>query len=379
MSNVKILLTGDFFGGNKVENLIDNKKYDDIFGDLITQIKSSDISITNLESSLFDFSLPSIKKTGPALKAKSNVIDALEYAGFDLLTLANNHIMDYGEKGLLNTINVIKNSNIEYVGAGKSLLEARRAKYIKKENSTIAIINFCENEWSTTDGEYSGANPLNPVENYYDIKEAKKNADKVIVVLHGGIEFSSYPTVSFKNTCRFFIDAGADAIVCHHTHFISGYEEYNQGLIFYGLGNFVFDNQKYKNHRWNYGYAVQLELDSDKLNFNLIPYKQCNEKTGVVLLNEKEKQEFDVTIEQMNKVISSNDALKTQLNSFAEKTEKLYLAYLQPYSNRILKGLFKRGIIPSLYSTNKYRLLLNIIRCESHHEVLKKVLKNKTE
>jgi poly-gamma-glutamate synthesis protein (capsule biosynthesis protein) len=379
MDKMKVLVTGDFFGGNKVERLIDDKQYDILFGDLIFTIREADISITNLESPLFDFSLPPIKKTGPALKAKTNVLKALENAGFNILTLANNHILDFGVKGLESTINAINNSKIDYVGAGDSLVEARKIKYVKKETSTLAIINFCENEWSTTNEDYPGANPFNPVANFYDIKEAKKNANKVIVILHGGIEFSSYPTVSFKDTCRFFIDAGADAVICHHTHFMSGYEEYNKGLIFYGLGNFIFDSQKYKNHQWNYGFAVELIFDLGIIDFKLIPYKQCNEETGLVLLNEKENKEFEKKIKNLNEAIKCNETLRIELNSFVERTEKLYLAYLQPYSNRILKGLFKRGMIPSLYNTNKYRLLLNIIRCESHHEVLKKVLKNKTK
>jgi poly-gamma-glutamate synthesis protein (capsule biosynthesis protein) len=376
MDKVKVLVTGDFFGGNKVEKLIDNKQYDVIFGGLINQIRESDVSITNLESPLFNFSLTPIKKTGPALKAKTNVLDALEYAGFNLLTLANNHILDYGVKGLKNTIDVIKDSKVDYVGVGNSLIEAKKIKYIKKGSTTLAIINFCENEWSTAYEENPGANPFNPVANFYDIKLAKENADKVIVILHGGVEFSSYPTVSFKDTCHFFVDAGADAVICHHTHFMSGFEKYNNGLIFYGIGNFIFDNQNYKNHQWNYGFAVQLIFDLNNVDFKLTPYKQCNEQTGLVLLNEGENKEFENKLKHLNEAINCNQTLKTELNSFAEKTEKLYLAYLQPYSNRILKGLFKRGIIPSLYNTNKYRLLLNIIRCESHYEVLKKVLKN---
>ena len=378
MNKINVLVTGDFYGGNRVAPLIDNKEYDILFGDMLPAIRASHISITNLESPLFDTFLSPIKKTGPALKAKTNVLDALQYAGFDILTLANNHILDYDEKGLKNTISAIEVSKIDYVGVGNSVLEARTIKYVKKDGITFAIINFCENEWSTAHADQPGANPFNPVENFYDIKEAKKNADKVIVIFHGGIEFSSYPTVTFKNTCRFFVDAGADAVLCHHTHFMSGYEEYHNSLIFYGLGNFIFDNPKHQQHKWNYGYAVQLKFELDTLDFELLPYKQCNEETGVRLLNNEEQKDFENKLAHLNTVIRSNKRLEEELDSFAKKTQNIYMAYLQPYSNRILKGLFKRGIIPSLYGNDKYRLILNIIRCESHQEVLKKVLKNKT-
>ena len=160
---------------------------------------------------------------------------------------------------------------------------------------------------------------------------------------------------------------------------MSGYEKYNDGLIFYGIGNFVFDNPNYMNHEWNHGYAVELDIMDDKLDYRLIPYKQCNEKTGIVLLNSEENLNFEKKISLLNKAISDDETLEKELNIFAKKTEKLYLYHLQPYSNRILKGLFRRGFIPSLYKDNNYRLFLNIIRCESHLEVLKKVLKNKTK
>ena len=378
MDKVNVLITGDFYGGNRVAPLIDNKQYDTLFGDMLPIIRSSDISITNLESPLFDISLPAIKKTGPALKAKTNVLDALEYAGFNILTLANNHILDFDVNGLNSTMTAIEKTQMNYVGVGNSLREAKSVRYVKEGDLTLAIMNFCENEWSTADANNAGANPFNPVENFYEIKEAKKNADKVIVIFHGGVEFSSYPTVKFKHTCRFFVDAGADAVLCHHTHFISGYEKYNDSLIFYGLGNFIFDNPKYKQHEWNYGYAVQLIFELDGLDFELIPYKQCNEQPGVSLLNNKEREEFETKISNLNETISSNKRLEEELNAFATKTENIYIANLQPYSNRILKGLFKRGIIPSVYNKDKYRLILNLIRCESHHEVLQKVLKNKT-
>jgi hypothetical protein len=378
MDKIDVLITGDFFGGNGVAALIDNKNYDDLFGGILPEIRAANISITNLESPLFDILLPKIKKTGPALRAKTNILAALQYAGFNVLTLANNHILDYGAKGLDETITAIEATNMDYVGVGGSLAEAKTIKYVKEGNYKVAIVNFCENEWSTADVDNAGANPLNPVENFYDIKEAKNNADKVIVIFHGGIEFSPYPSVTFKNTCRFFVDAGADAVVCHHTHFMSGYEKYNESLIFYGIGNFIFDNPTYQNHAWNYGYAVKLKFDFGKVDYELIPYKQCNGQMGVALLCAEEKIEFQNKLSHLNYAISNNEILEQELNLFAEKNKAKYFSYLQPYSNRILIGLFKRGLIPSMFSAAKYRLVLNIIRCESHHVVLKRVLINKT-
>src|SRR5690554_717673 len=145
---MKILITGDFCPINRADifNIDSKKVLDRGFQDILNQ---SDINITNLECPLTNSS-KAISKTGPALKAHPNNIKLLKAMGFNLVTLANNHIMDYGSEGLKDTLDILEKNQIDYVGAGK-VEDEIDVIYQTKDELTIAIINVCENEWSTDD------------------------------------------------------------------------------------------------------------------------------------------------------------------------------------------------------------------------------------
>jgi len=104
----------------------------------------------------------------------------------------------------------------------------------------IGVINACEHEFSIADNEHGGSNALDLINMQEDITEVRKEADFVVLILHGGIEQYHYPTPRMKRWYRHFVDLGADAVVNHHQHCINGYEVYKGKPIFYGLGNFYF-------------------------------------------------------------------------------------------------------------------------------------------
>ena len=135
-------------------------------------------------------------------------VAAIRYAGFNCCTLANNHILDQGKQCCLDTIEVLCNSSIDTVGAGKNATEAERVLYKDLCGETLAIINCCEHEFSIADETSAGANPLNPIRQYYIIQEARKKADYIIVIIHGGHEHFQLPTIRMQDTYRFFIDVG---------------------------------------------------------------------------------------------------------------------------------------------------------------------------
>lgn len=371
----KILITGDFCPINRIAGLVDTSKYADIFCDFLPIIKDSDISVTNLECPLIENGTK-IEKSGPNLKASKKSIEALTYAGFDIVTLANNHIMDYGDEGLVSTLDSCKEAKIDVVGAGNSLSEAKKPFFKVVNNIKIAFVNFCENEWSTTTGEYLGANPLNPIANFNQIKEAKLNADYVFVIVHGGHENYQLPSPRMTETYRFFIDSGADSVIGHHSHCISGYEIYNEKPIFYSLGNFVFDWPKKRKSLWNEGYAVQFTIDNNGINFTIHPYTQGeeNQNLGVKLMKDSKKKNFMSEIALLNDKISKPKLIDAEFNKYVYKLQQQYYSYLQPYSNRYLVALYNRKLLPSFISKSKKRLLLNVIRCEAHKDVLVKIL-----
>ena len=117
-----------------------------------------------------------------------------------------NHILDYGHEGLLKSIECCKDQGLDVVGVGDNLSEAERIIYLEKDGKKLAIINCCEHEFSIATESEAGANPLNPIRQYYAIQEAKKHADYVLVIVHGGHEHFQLPSPRMQETYRFFVD-----------------------------------------------------------------------------------------------------------------------------------------------------------------------------
>ena len=176
---------------------------------------------------------------------------------------------------------------------------------------------------------------------------------------------------------RFFIDAGADAVVNHHQHCFSGYETYKGKAIFYGLGNLCFDYPNYRHHKWNKGFVVRLSLDKQSIGFELMPYVQSDEKPGVVMLEEKDRGEFEAELNRINAVIADAKALDEAQKKWISRFGKAYSALLTPYSSRWTSSLFCRGLLPSLTSRQKWMSLLNKMQCESHRDNYIRFMKDK--
>lgn len=363
---MKIFISGDFAPRLRVNDAISIGDYTSLFNDMLPIIRDADFAITNLESPLIEYGTP-IKKTGPNLKSPLKSIEALNFAGFDMVTLANNHLMDYGKDGLISTLKTCKENGIQTIGAGLNLDEAKQIRYVELDNRKIAFINCCENEWSTTHGNEAGCNPLDEIEIYYQIKEAKANSDYTILIIHGGHETFDYPSPRMKKLYRWFIDLGVDAVIGHHTHCFSGHEIYKGKPIVYSLGNFVFDSAA-RQSSWNRGAAAMLIIGESVVSLTLIPYRQCDETVGITLLNEKEQAEWNKMAEEKTLVIKDDAALRIQYEKFAKGLEKSVLSQFEPISNKYILAAINKGFFPSLLSEKKKRILLNNIRCESHRD-----------
>lgn len=245
-SNITIFLTGDVMFDFAVDPLIDSGV--DVFGDLTPLFKTADIVVINLEDPLTN-STNNLKTVVP-VKADPKDVQVLKNDNINVACLANNHIMDYGESGLNDTLNTLKSYNITTLGAGENLQQASKPAYFVVDNRTIAILNFFD---TTTFQEFSKSELPPATENssgfapaeWNIIKQsldgAKNHADIVIVVFHYGNEYSTVPNQYQENISRKCIDEGADMVVGSHPHVLQRVESYNGKLIFYSLGNCVFD------------------------------------------------------------------------------------------------------------------------------------------
>lgn len=261
---------------------------------------------------------------------------------------------------------LLQTKKIDYVGAGRNLAEAAKILYKEVNGLRIAIVNVCEQEWSIATETTSGSNPVNPLVQYYQIQEAKTNSDFVIVLHHGGIEHYRLPSPELKVLHRFFIDAGADAVINHHQHCFSGYEVYHDRPIFYGLGNFIFDDSSKTNSTWNYGYMVELNLNSTKrkVSFKLHPYEQCNGFVGIKMRTDIDAFEHEVS--DLNRIIADDELLKKSWRDYAVRTEAFYSPAIIPFKSRAIKKLISMHLLPVSLSKYQLRYLYDVVRCDSH-------------
>ena len=364
---IRVTICGDFCPEDRVQKLIESGNYDSVFGEIKRHTSAADLNIINLEAPVLLGEGKPIEKCGPNLKCSYKAVEAIKSAGFNLATLANNHFYDYGEQGVYDTIETCLKHQIDTVGGGKNIEEASKIYYKEIKDRKIAIINCCEREFSIATEGHGGSNPLNPVQQYYSIKKAKENSDYVIVITHGGHEHYNLPSPRMKETYRFFIDAGADAVINHHQHCNSGYEEYNNKPIFYGIGNFCFDRHTKRNSLWNKGYMVCLNLSEEKIGFDIVPYVQGDELPGVSI-NKVNKDAFLASIKEINEKISNDAMLSEEHKSFMNKQMKWFKLIFEPYKNRFLRALYLRGLLPSFMGHARRMNILNYFRCESHRE-----------
>ena len=370
---MKVLVTGDFAPRNRIAAMVEQGNYG-FFDEFLFITQQNDYSIINFESPIVDGEAKPIIKTGPNLRCHKNAMAAVKYAGFDCVTLANNHFYDFGDKGASDTLKACEENGVDHVGGGMNLKEAETVLYKQIGNETLAVINFCENEWSIATDVSGGSAPLNLVHNTHSIQEARKQADYVLVIVHGGTEHYQLPSLRMKETYRFFIEQGADAVVNHHQHCYVGYEVYMEKPIFYGLGNFCFDKNEPQNEKWNHGYAVELDFEKSQFSYKLLPYLQCAEDPRVVVLSDR--KDFDASIDYLNSIIADDKALEEAFLKLAQ-SKKAFLSRFEPYSNKYLMILKSKGLIPSFLNQEKKNIILEFFRCESHRDVMFELLKNR--
>ena len=204
-------------------------------------LNKSDILFGNLEGPISDKGT----KVGSIYSFRNDpkAIEGLKFAGFDILSVANNHIFDYGREAMEDSFLRLKKAGIDYVGGGFSEKETYAPTIKKIKGTKIAFLAFTNlgTEYWSAKGNRSGIAWLTKESLEKGIKKAKEKADLVFVSMHFGKEYQSFPALQQKYFSHLAIDLGADLVIGHHPHVIQPIEEYNRGYIAYSLGNFIFD------------------------------------------------------------------------------------------------------------------------------------------
>ena len=375
---MSIIIGADLVPTESNYNLFIENKIESIIGpELRDVLNKSDYNIFNLEAPLTDNLDSKIYKNGPSIRIKECCVSAIKEMNVSMLSLANNHIMDYGENGLLNTLKQLNKFKISYVGVGNSVYEAKKPFYFDVGKRKYGVYSCAEHEFSIATNTKPGANPYDALETYDDIEEAKSKCNYLIVLYHGGKEFYQYPSPLLQRQCRKMVDKGANLVICQHSHCIGCQEIWKDATIVYGQGNFLFDDGT-DSLLWNEGMLVRI---SDDLEIDYIPIEHIN---NTVRMSGENREKILLDFFKRSEKIQDINFIENQYRNFASLNIEEYLLQLKGTDNifiRCLNKIFKfnKKTLFSRYRIYNRLYIQNIMECEAHRELLIEGLKIKNE
>lgn len=330
----------------------------------------SSYNIFNLETPLCDTHTP-IDKCGPCLCASSKSVNGYKALNIDLLTLANNHILDQGMQGLKSTMDLLNTNSIDYVGVGNDLQNAAIPKIVDVEGKRIGIYACSEHEFSVAGKNRMGANVFDPLVSFDHVNSLKDKCDYVIVLFHGGKEHFRYPSPNLQRICHKFVENGASIVVCQHSHCIGCMEEFLGKTIVYGQGNFLFDGSD--SEFWKTGLLICIE---DGFQIKYVPIVKNNQSVRVA--DEVEARAILDDFYKRSNEITSDEFVERNYAEFASRNyyecllriSSLKYSFAMKVLNKLTKGKFIRFLIDNKYNRKKLLVLKNTIECEAWVELL---------
>ena len=374
-----IIIGADIVPTESNQSLFENGQKIDLVGrELLSILEDADYRIFNLEVPLTDIQTP-IAKRGPLLHSPTKCITGIKALGIDLLSLANNHIMDHDNQGLVSTIQSLDEAGISHVGAGYNIEEAQKPFFFEIKGKHYGLYSCAEHEFSIAKEDKPGANPFDALESLEHVYQLKRQCDYVIVLYHGGKEHYRYPSPLLQKTCRKIIEKGADLVICQHSHCIGCKEEYHNGTIVYGQGNFLFT--KHKNEYWNTGLLVKVDDSGD---ISYIPLEQYNE--SIRLAKRREASEILAGFESRSNEIMQPGFVEENYSKYSNDIITSYIVDFLGLQNNILFRVINKITGQKLRKcllkrTRKKRGLMirSYIECEAHRELILQGLENKND
>jgi len=318
-----------------------------------------------------------IAKAGPHLCQHPDAIDVVKNAGFNTCSLANNHVFDYGFKGLEATLDKFKSLNIDTFGAGLDFDSANQLFIKQVDGMKFGFLAFCEGEFGvfTNYSDHGAVAYVNHYSTNRLISDSKKQVDFLFVIVHAGVENVDLPLPEWRHRYKEICDFGADALIGHHPHVPQGWETHDGKPIFYSLGNFYFDRESVVE---NFSYSVLFEFEDRKiLGYKIITHGKLN---GIAtLLND---ENFDARLKVLCDKL--NHSYLSEIDSLiVDLYQKRYKLHYQNALNGYHSGMgtfkkLKRIIFNILFSKKSKKqnnlLLLHNIRIESHLFVMQRAL-----
>lgn len=346
---MRMLLVGDICPTDVTRALFEKKDAITLFGDTITLFENAEVVFGNLECTITD-AHEGIHKFGPCLKAPLQTAELLKSVGFDYCGLSNNHVFDFGIKGIRDTMKALDDAGIVYTGFGENYEDSRKNLIIDKNCEKICIITVCEHEYSYALENRMGSRGYDEYDTMEDIKNARMDYDRVIVIYHGGKEYCSYPSPRLRRLCRAMVKNGADVVICQHSHCIGCYEEFDGGHILYGEGNFHFVKPS-DDYGWDT--ALAMYYDTRKHEVEFVPLQM--KEQGIELAKGDNKKQI------MDAFAKRNNQLKT--DEWKEGWHEFCLSQKEYYFDVVARALSEDA------SELDNARFAHFLDCEAHTDV----------
>ncbi|AKF92796.1 CapA family protein [Brevibacillus laterosporus] len=321
--NVRLTFAGDIMMSGHVETLLKDKGYDHAFTHVKDIFLADDYTIGNLETPITEKGTPAANKQF-VYRSSPEAVTAMKKSGIDLVNLANNHSMDQGEDGLLDTMYTLDKEKIAYVGAGVNADRAYSPVFVERNGIKMAFFGFSrvvpEISWYAGKNKTGLAVMYDPKRAAEAVQAAKKEADLVIVIAHWGKEKVDFPVEHQKELAKALVSAGADLIVGGHPHVLQGFEQLDGKWIAYSMGNFIFTRAT-QPKTWE-TMLLQATLTKEGVKeLKMIPYHAelgqavpMNEENSRQLIKRIESISSGVTIAEDGTITASEERAKTMNN-----------------------------------------------------------------
>ena len=313
-----------------------------LFGDRICELfAQADYRICNLEGALTD-NPGKCEKTGAALFAPTNVIIAYKELGIDCCTLANNHITDAGDQGVLDTMNTLDKAGIKHLGVGLNAQSITHFLSFEIGGRKIGLYNVAETMYNAPTNTKPGAFLYDEYIVCKELETYKQQCDYLIVIYHGGAEKFRYPSPQTKKRFHRMVDCGANMILSQHTHCVGSEEYYKGAYLLYGQGNFLF--RSFNDGFTNSGIIIELEFTSAGANV-----KKHLVKAVSNTVRYDENQDF-ASFDERSSHVEDDAFIQNQFDQYCLKELPIYL--------RAYKGKLPFRSILSRFFPKIYRIIL---------------------
>ncbi len=366
---MNVTFTGDinisgFFTKKVTENI-------EIFSkEISAELTNNDFVIGNLEGPATDSPVISNKNMG--LKSPRNTINYLKNKNISVFNLANNHVFDCGEIGMLDTFKNISDADSHYFGANYSKQKVIKPLIISKEGVNVALFGIAKTTPSHINNIHIfSSNDISILKK--QIKRYRHKVNYVVVNFHGGEEYTRYPSPPKRKLLRKIAKLKyVDIIISHHSHTFQGYEKVNNTHIFYSLGNFIFDIPIHKMYpHTNKAALLKFNFTKNQFKFNFIPFLIKNEtvtynnsshfqKDIIELSNftnyrkKWQKEAYRVLFRKNNpnlNKIEPSESLQNKSLIFLFLSKKFYLKSFQVLKDQNMRSLYSNAI---LFKLKKY-------------------------